>query len=99
MPIYWGGEQAVQKKMGSSLKGVLFFNNYPDLEDKLLKIERNEIQYNEIIDSVNYNFERLKEIRKEMKLLIPFYAIVSKFIGNNNTYHYPNLKERYSLLD
>ena len=73
IPIYWGGEEAIHK-MGFDQNGILFFDKLEDLEEILNeKVHRD--YYFEKRTSVEFNRNRLIEIRNEDKLLLVLNAL------------------------
>lgn len=65
IPIYWGGEEAI-KKMGFNTDGILFFDTIDDLENIFENLV-SESTYKEKKEAIDYNLNRLLEIRTEMK--------------------------------
>ena len=66
IPIYRGGEVAI-KKMGFNTDGILFFNTIEELE-KILEEKVSELLYKKNKVVLDYNLNRLIEIRNERKL-------------------------------
>ena len=73
IPIYWGGEEAV-RKMGFDQNGILFFDDMEGL-GKILEEKANAGFYQERLSAVEFNRERLMEIRNEDKLLMALNTI------------------------
>ncbi len=90
IPIYWGGEEAV-RKMGFDLDGILFFNEMDELSE-LLSSKVNADFYSNTKPSLNRNWERLKEIRNEDKLLLALHSVKNHY--HHTTSSYQGVKKR-----
>jgi len=72
IPIYWGGELALQK-MGFDSRGIIFFDKLQDLDSIFEKISPE--YYQKALPHVLKNRERLVEIRNEDKLMMALHTI------------------------
>ncbi len=92
IPIYRGGKEAI-KKMGFDIEGILFFNAIEDLE-KILEEKVSKSIYEKKKDAVDYNLNRLHEIRTEVKLNFYRNTIQMGYLTSQESYH----KRNYSAM-
>lgn len=84
IPIYWGGEEAI-RKMGFDLDGILFFNELDELKE-LLSATVNAGFYSNAKPSIIRNWERLKDIRNEDKLLLALHSVKNHYHHTTSSY-------------
>lgn len=85
IPIYWGGDKAV-KKLGFNTEGVLFFDSEEDL-NRILNNRVSKSFYEKRKDAIEYNFKRLLEIRKEVKMNFFLNSVRSGYLHGRESYH------------
>jgi len=85
IPIYWGGDEGI-KKMGFDLNGIISFNSLEELKWILSDLVNVEF-YESRIQSVEYNFKRLKELRNENKLRNYLQSVLLYYHQTENSYH------------
>jgi hypothetical protein len=93
IPIYWGGEEAIQK-MGFDKRGIIFFDKIQDLGSILEKISPE--YYQKALPYVNKNRERLIEIRNEEKLSMALHSLKIGYHQTISSYKGLN-KQRLNL--
>ncbi len=92
IPIYWGGEEAIMK-MGFNTDGILFFNTVKDLEN-ILEEKVSKSTYSKKIPAIEFNFNKLIEIRNKMKLNFFLNSLLIGYFHSTESYHNKN----YSTL-
>ena len=85
IPIYWGGEKAV-KKMGFDTEGILFFDTIEDFE-KIIEEKVTESNYKSLNQALEYNFNRLIEIRNKLKFSFFLNGFMSSYFHTIYSYH------------
>ena len=96
VPVYWGGEQAIQK-MGFDLSGILFFDTLDDLQ-ALLNQKVNGDFYRDRQAAIQNNFDRLLEIRREDDMLLALHTVKLSYHHSTQSY-LGNNKALLNLLD
>jgi len=97
IPIYWGGEQAV-KKMDFNTEGILFFDSIEDLETTL-KEKVTESNYKSKSQAIEYNFNKLIEIRNRLKFNFFLNGFMSLYFHSIYSYHGKNYSAMSLNLD
>lgn len=92
IPIYWGGRKAI-KKMGFDNEGILFFNTIEDLEN-ILEEKVSKSTYMKKKEVIDYNLNRLREIRTEVKFNFYRNTLQAGYLNTQESYH----KRNYNAL-
>jgi hypothetical protein len=80
VPIYWGGEEAIEK-MGFDTDGIIFFDELADLES-IIHQQTSHADYERMKSSIEYNRNRLIEIRNQNRFDIYMDMIRPGFLAN-----------------
>ncbi|WP_297089115.1 glycosyltransferase family 10 [uncultured Draconibacterium sp.] len=83
VPIYWGGEDAVQK-MGFDLNGVIFFNSIAELDEIIPEL--GDGLYFEKYNSLIFNLRRLIELRNENKMNYYLNSFMLNYMHTTKSY-------------
>lgn len=85
IPVYWGGESAL-KKMGFDVDAMVFFNSIEELH-AILEDKINTDHYHKVIEGVQYNRQRLVELRNEARMDLYYHAYYHRYIHTPESYH------------
>jgi len=88
IPIYWGGEKAV-RTMGFDIEGIFFFDTIEDLEISMEE-KVSKSTYNKKIHALEFNLNRLIEIRNNLKLLFFLNTLQINYFHSTESYHNKN---------
>ncbi|MEZ5104223.1 MAG: glycosyltransferase family 10 [Draconibacterium sp.] len=92
IPIYWGGELALQK-LGFNPEGFIFFDNLQELTSIIEGLT--DKVYAKKYDAVLYNLHRLIELRNENKMNFYLNSVMLKYMHTTESY----LGYKFNLLN